>query len=112
MRRAGLVHAAAHVTGGGIGENLPRVLPDGLGADVDTSSWARPPVFDLVARSGGVADDDMWATFNMGIGMILVVPANRAADVIRAARDAGHEAHAIGRLSPPDGVRLTSFGTS
>ncbi len=54
----------------------------------------------------------MWSTFNMGIGMALAVPADRATDAIEAAGEAGHEAHVIGRLAPPAGVRLTRFGTS
>ncbi len=112
LSRAGLLHAAAHVTGGGLPENLPRVLPDGLGADVDTSAWTPQPVFDLVRRLGDVSDRDMWSTFNMGIGMALAVPADRATDAIEAAGEAGHEAHVIGRLAPPAGVRLTRFGTS
>ena len=112
LRRDGMIHSAAHVTGGGIPENLPRALPDGLGADVDTSSWARPPVFDLVARAGGISEDDMWSTFNMGLGMVLVVPGEHAADVVETAREVGHEAHVVGRLSSPAGVRLTAFGSS
>jgi phosphoribosylformylglycinamidine cyclo-ligase len=108
----GLVHAAAHVTGGGIPENLPRALPEGLGADVDVSSWSRPPVFDFVQRVAAVPDDDMWSTYNMGLGMVLVVDPDRAMDAIAAGRDAGHDAHVVGRVSPPAGVRLTPFGTS
>jgi phosphoribosylformylglycinamidine cyclo-ligase len=71
----GAVHAAAHVTGGGIAGNLERVLPDGLGAQVDTGSWAPPPPFDLVA-SRGVSREDMFGTFNMGVGFCLVVEAD------------------------------------
>jgi phosphoribosylformylglycinamidine cyclo-ligase len=112
LARDGAVHAAAHITGGGIPENLPRVLPEGLGADVDTSAWARPPVFGLIERAGGVSEADMWSAFNMGLGMILVAAADRATDVIAAAREAGHDAHVVGRVSPPGGVRLSPFGTS
>jgi phosphoribosylformylglycinamidine cyclo-ligase len=108
----GPLHAAAHVTGGGIPENLPRVLPEGLGADVDTAAWARPGVFDLLRRAGDLADDDLWSTFNMGIGMILVVEAERATDVVAAARGGGHDAHVVGTISPPAGVRTSVCGTS
>ena len=68
------VHALCHVTGGAIPGNLPRVLPDGWGATVDTTTFDTPPVFDLIARHGPVAPDEMWRTFNMGVGMIAVVP--------------------------------------
>ena len=107
----GLVHAAAHVTGGGIPENLPRVLPEGLGAGVDTSAWARPPIFGFLQDHGGITDDDMWSTFNMGIGMILVTAPDRATDVLARARDAGHDAQVVGSTAPPAGVRRGAFGT-
>jgi phosphoribosylformylglycinamidine cyclo-ligase len=64
---------AAHITGGGILGNLPRCLPEGLGARLDRHSWPVPPIFQLIRKRGRVADDEMYATFNMGLGMILVV---------------------------------------
>jgi len=64
---------AAHITGGGILGNLPRCLPPGLGARLDRRSWEAPPIFDRIRKRGRVSDDEMWGTFNMGIGMILVV---------------------------------------
>ena len=64
---------AAHITGGGVMGNLPRCLPDGLGARLDRRSWKEPPIFDLLRRRGRIADDEMFRTFNMGLGMILVV---------------------------------------
>ena len=64
--------AAAHITGGGIPGNLPRSLPDGLGAVLDRSRWTVPPIFTEIQRRGRVSDDEMWGTFNMGLGMILV----------------------------------------
>ena len=64
---------AAHITGGGVLGNLPRCLPDGLAARLEKASWEAPPIFGLVARRGRVADDEMYATFNMGLGMVLVV---------------------------------------
>jgi phosphoribosylformylglycinamidine cyclo-ligase len=64
---------AAHITGGGIPGNLPRALPDGLAARLDRSAWAVPPIFEKIRRRGRVTDDEMWGTFNMGLGMILVV---------------------------------------
>jgi phosphoribosylformylglycinamidine cyclo-ligase len=71
---------AAHITGGGIPWNLPRCLPDGLAATLSRASWRPDPIFDLIRRRGGVPDEEMWATFNMGIGMILVVDPKDAPD--------------------------------
>jgi phosphoribosylformylglycinamidine cyclo-ligase len=65
--------AAAHITGGGIPGNLPRVLPEGLAARLDRGAWRVPPIFEKIRRRGRVSDDEMWGTFNMGLGMILVV---------------------------------------
>jgi len=81
LARDGLVHAAAHVTGGGIPENLPRALPDGLAADVAWGSWPVPAVFDLIGEVLGAPQEDLRATFNLGVGMVLVVPAERADEV-------------------------------
>jgi phosphoribosylformylglycinamidine cyclo-ligase len=69
---------AAHITGGGILGNLPRCLPDGLGARLDRKSWAEPPIFGLVRKRGRISDDEMLGTFNMGLGMILVVDGKSA----------------------------------
>jgi phosphoribosylformylglycinamidine cyclo-ligase len=98
LARGGLVHAAAHVTGGGLPENVPRALPDGLGAEIDLGSWAVPAIFELVRTAADVSDNDMFATFNMGVGMVLVVPPSRADDVIGQAADAGIQAFGIGRV--------------
>ena len=65
--------AAAHITGGGIPGNLPRALPEGLAARLDRGAWPVPPIFEKIRRRGRVSDDEMWGTFNMGLGMILVV---------------------------------------
>jgi phosphoribosylformylglycinamidine cyclo-ligase len=65
--------AAAHITGGGISGNLPRCLPDGLGARLDARSWTVPPIFEKIRKRGRLSDDEMWGTFNMGLGMILAV---------------------------------------
>jgi phosphoribosylformylglycinamidine cyclo-ligase len=73
LRRDGLVHASAHITGGGFAENVPRALPDGLGATIRRGSWPEPPIFDLIRREAGLTDDELFGTFNMGIGMVLVV---------------------------------------
>jgi phosphoribosylformylglycinamidine cyclo-ligase len=96
LARDGLVHSAAHVTGGGIVENLLRALPEGWNADLDWNAWPEPPVFGLVGREGGVTQDDLRATFNLGIGMVLVVPAEHAEAVVARATSAGHAASRIG----------------
>jgi phosphoribosylformylglycinamidine cyclo-ligase len=75
------VHAMAHVTGGGLTENIIRVVPEGLGLDIDASSWPQPPVFAWLQREGNVADEEMWRTFNCGIGFVLVVDPASAAGV-------------------------------
>ena len=104
LAREGLVHAAAHVTGGGLPENLPRVLPVGLGAEVLEGSWPVPPVFDLVGETAGASKDDLRATFNMGIGMVLVVPAERVGEAVALAGASGVAAFGIGRVEPGAGI--------
>jgi phosphoribosylformylglycinamidine cyclo-ligase len=76
------VRAASHITGGGIASNLARALPDGLGAIVDMSTWERPPVFDWIAEHGAIAEDEMRATFNLGVGMLVVTPDGRSASEV------------------------------
>ena len=98
LARDGLVHAAAHVTGGGIVENVPRALPEGSSADVDWSAWPMPPVFEAIAREGGVSVEDLRSTFNLGIGMVLVVPAEEADAVVVRAVSGGRPAYRIGAV--------------
>jgi phosphoribosylformylglycinamidine cyclo-ligase len=99
----GLVHAAAHITGGGFYENVPRALPEGLGAEVERGTWPEQPVFSLVQASAGATDDDMFATFNMGVGMVLVVDPDDAEQVLDRA---GETAFRIGRVLGGTGVRI------
>jgi phosphoribosylformylglycinamidine cyclo-ligase len=106
LARAGLVHAAAHVTGGGLPENVPRALPGGLGAEIDLGGWPVPAIFELVRTAADASDDDMFATFNMGLGMVLVVSPNRTDEVIGRAADAGVQAFGIGRVSRGTGFSL------
>ena len=103
LARDGLLHAAAHVTGGGILENLPRVLPDGLGATIHRGTWSEHPIFGLLREATGASDDDMFATFNMGVGMLLVVAPEAVEDVLSRS---GHGASRIGEITRPSGVRL------
>jgi phosphoribosylformylglycinamidine cyclo-ligase len=103
LAREGLIHAAAHVTGGGVFDNLPRVLPDGLGATIQRGTWPEPPIFGLVQEASGASDDDMFATFNMGVGMLLLVAPQAVEEVVARS---GHEALRIGEVSSPSGVHL------
>ncbi len=95
LSREGWVHAAAHITGGGLVENVPRALPEGLGAEIDRGSWPVPVIFELIARETGTSDGDMLATFNMGIGMVLVVPPSAEEAVVLGADGA----RVIGRVT-------------
>ena len=98
LAREGAVHAMAHVTGGGIPENLPRVLPQGTRAVVDASSWRRPAVFDWIQDTGGIAEDEMWRTFNCGVGMLLVVAREASRAIVDALRETGEHAWVAGRI--------------
>ncbi|MBM9593037.1 phosphoribosylformylglycinamidine cyclo-ligase [Roseitranquillus sediminis] len=101
---AGGVHGVAHITGGGLTENLPRILPDGMGARIDVGAWARPAVFGWLQKEGGVAEAEMLRTFNCGIGMTLVVAPDRAEDVTAAATEAGETVHRIGEIVEGKGI--------
>jgi phosphoribosylformylglycinamidine cyclo-ligase len=103
LARDGLLRAAAHVTGGGILENLPRALPEGLGAAIRRGSWPEHPIFGLVRETSGASEDDLFATFNMGVGMLLVVEPSSADDVL--ARSV-HHAFRIGEVTAGSGVRV------
>lgn len=105
--RAGGVHAAAHITGGGITENLPRVLPEGMGAEVDLDSWEPPAVFRWLADEGGVPEAEMLKTFNCGVGMILAVAPDRAAALTDLLRGAGERVVRLGEVGGGRGVGYT-----
>jgi phosphoribosylformylglycinamidine cyclo-ligase len=79
LMAAGFLRGAAHITGGGITDNTPRMLPAGLAAEIDTASWRIPPIFEMLHRIGNIPDDDYRRTFNLGVGMIFAVPARAAA---------------------------------
>jgi phosphoribosylformylglycinamidine cyclo-ligase len=102
--RAGGLHALAHITGGGLTENLPRVLPDGLGAEIDLDAWERPPVFRWLQAAGEIPEAEMLRTFNCGIGMVAVVAADRAEALAATMRDAGETVTEIGRVVRDAGV--------
>ncbi len=99
----GAIHAAAHVTGGGLAANLERVLPSHLGAEVHRSTIAVPRIFSEIQRLGGIADAEMAKTFNLGIGMVLVVSSAAADGVVAAARSGGLEGAIIGTVRDGNG---------
>uniref|UniRef100_UPI00260B6718 phosphoribosylformylglycinamidine cyclo-ligase n=1 Tax=Pseudophaeobacter sp. TaxID=1971739 RepID=UPI00260B6718 len=105
--RAGGVHALAHITGGGLTENLPRVLPEDLGADIDLDSWELPGVFKWMAEVGGIAEAEMLKTFNCGIGMILSVSADRADELVDILQDEGETVSRLGTVTAGAGMRYT-----
>jgi len=102
--RAGGVKGLAHITGGGLTENLPRILPDGLGAEVDLDAFALPPVFRWLAQAGGIAPEEMLKTFNCGIGMVLVVAPDRADALQHLLAEAGETVHVLGRVTQGAGI--------
>jgi phosphoribosylformylglycinamidine cyclo-ligase len=104
--RDGLVSSAAHITGGGFRENLPRALPGELGAVIDTSAWTPQPIFELVAEAAGLAPEELSGVLNMGIGMVAVVPRGIEDRALGEAIGAGVEAVVIGRVVDGPGVVL------
>ncbi|WP_170557102.1 phosphoribosylformylglycinamidine cyclo-ligase [Ruegeria atlantica] len=102
--RAGGVHALAHITGGGLTENLPRVLPEGQGAEIDLNAWDLPPVFRWMAETGGIVEAEMLKTFNCGIGMIVVCDADRADDLAALLADAGETVARLGTVTGTAGM--------
>lgn len=102
--RAGGVHALAHITGGGLTENLPRVLPEGLGAEIDLGAWNLPPIFRWLAETASMAEAELLKTFNSGIGMIVVVAADRAADIRLLLEGEGETVHMLGHVTKGQGV--------
>jgi len=99
-----LLHAMAHITGGGLTDNLPRVLPKGLGAVIKVGTWDIPPVFKLLAYGGKVPEDDLWRTFNMGVGMVLVVDPKQLDTVLKLLRKQGMPGFPMGNVIPGSGV--------
>jgi phosphoribosylformylglycinamidine cyclo-ligase len=94
------IKAMAHITGGGFYDNIPRVVPDGLGVRIKKGSWPVPPIFCKIQERGGVEDREMFRTFNMGVGMVLVVDAKSAEPTVRQFEKLGQKAWIIGELDP------------
>jgi phosphoribosylformylglycinamidine cyclo-ligase len=95
-----VVGGIAHITGGGLLENVPRVLPQGCAVELDAESWRRPAIFEVLQRLGEVPEREMYRTFNMGIGLVLIVAPYYAASVLRQLRRQGEEPALIGRVVP------------
>ena len=93
------IHGMAHITGGGLPENLPRCLPAGVHGVIDPSSWERPPLFTWLQQAGGVPEADLWNTFNLGVGYCLVVPAAAAAAALAVCQEAGYQAWLLGEVA-------------
>jgi phosphoribosylformylglycinamidine cyclo-ligase len=100
--QAGLVKSAAHITGGGLEENIPRALPHHLGAELDTSGWEIPPIFELLRKEADLSEDEMRSTFNMGLGMVLVTDP----EMLEAAVTKAPGAHRVGHVVAGSGLRF------
>ena len=98
------IKGLAHITGGGIPGNLQRVLPQGLGAIIDRSSWETPPAFRILQEGGGVSTEEMDRVFNMGVGMIAVVEETETSSLISSARERGSDAWVIGEITDGGGI--------
>lgn len=97
------VHALCHITGGGLTENIPRVLPDNTKAVIDCASWAMPDIFKWLQQNGKVEATEMYRTFNCGIGMVVCVPESEVVDTIKVLKDHGENAFVIGKIAPAPG---------
>jgi phosphoribosylformylglycinamidine cyclo-ligase len=103
LARALPVHGFAHITGGGLTDNIPRVLPAGAGVTLQRSAWPRDPLFAWMQQAGEIEDAEMYRTFNCGIGMVAIVPADQANAALNLLRERGEQAWHIGEVRPGDG---------
>ena len=110
LHRAGLLKAAAHITGGGLPGNLPRVLPEGVAATVDAGAWRVPAVFSWLAQAGNVAPEEMLRVFNCGIGMVVVVAPGAVAEATTLLEGAGETVFRIGALEAGSGEAQVRIG--
>jgi phosphoribosylformylglycinamidine cyclo-ligase len=102
------VRALSHITGGGLPENIPRVLPDGMVAAIDTTSWKLPAVFEWLKNAGGVASEEMYRTFNCGIGMVVCVPANQKELALDTLKALGEDAWQVGEIEAAEDSSLSA----
>ena len=103
------VHALAHITGGGLTENVPRVMPDGTRAVINTSTWQPLEIFDWLQKQGNVEPQEMYRTFNCGIGMVAVVPEHEADIIMQILNDSGTEAWRLGQVEASSGAAAVRF---
>ena len=96
------VKGISHIPGGGFYENIPRVLPQGVGVDIDVTSWPQLPIFSLLQQWGGVDAKEMYRTFNMGIGMIMIVDEKDADSIHKNLADRDEKAYVIGKVTDSD----------
>ncbi|MNI47845.1 Phosphoribosylformylglycinamidine cyclo-ligase [compost metagenome] len=101
------IKGMAHITGGGFIENIPRVLPEGVNVAIEYGSWPILPIFELMQREGGISNNDMFRTFNMGIGMVIIVDAELADQAIQLAEAQGEKAYKLGVVT--EGDRVVTF---
>lgn len=101
------VKGMAHITGGGFIENIPRMLPEGVNVDIQHGTWPVLPIFKLMQAKGNISDSDMYTTFNMGIGLVLVVADADKEEALRQLKEAGEEAYLIGKVT--DGEKVVTF---
>jgi phosphoribosylformylglycinamidine cyclo-ligase len=94
------LHGMAHITGGGLPENLPRCLPAGLQARIDPASWERPELFRWLQEKGEVPEADLWHTFNLGVGYCLVLPEAAVDEALQVCANEGHQAWRLGVVEP------------
>lgn len=104
------INGLAHITGGGFIENIPRMLPEGLGADIEEGGWEIPQVFTMLQSLGGLEREDMYNIFNMGIGMVAAVDPEIAPDVLRMFNENGEKAAVIGTVTDQEGIRIELAG--
>lgn len=104
------IHGISHITGGGFYENIPRMLPEGLGAVVDCEKWEVPPIFALIEKEGNLSKKEMFNTFNMGIGMVLAVSEEKVPAVMNMLKKLGEQAYEIGRVTQEQGLVIRGSG--
>ena len=92
------IHGMAHITGGGLTENIPRSLPKNLSADISLASWELPEIFKWLQEKGGIANDDLLRIFNCGIGMVLIVDESISEEIKSDIKDSGFDCYSIGRV--------------
>jgi len=102
------VNGIVHITGGGFYENIPRIIPEGLGVRIQFGSWQMPPIFQYIQKMGNIEREEMFSTFNMGIGMMMIVEAGRKEEILSALESAGEKAAVIGEIVKGQGVSILS----